>query len=100
MIERIEGRADILKGAVLLNETVDARRLQKLRDVHRMASTILTSGDYKNLLDKERLNYLWQDNKVLRQIYATQLPADASQMTFDDFVNPPYGWEKALEDWN
>lgn len=76
------------------------RIISKLSDIEAMATAILNSRDYKVKLDKERLNYLWQDNKALRGIYAEHLKSHQSGTSFDDFVNPPYGWETALKDWN
>lgn len=81
-------------------EELNERLLEKLDQIYSIASTIINSGDHKQKLDKERLNYIWQDNKALRGIYAEHLQAQNSRMSFDSFINPAYGWDVALKDWN
>lgn len=79
---------------------VRKRLVEKLQSINRMAANIINHGLQKAPLDKERLNYIWQDNKVLREIYAEHFRFSSSHMSFDDYINPPYGWEIALRDWD
>lgn len=79
---------------------LNKRLLEKLKSIHAMASTIINNGSYKKPLNSDNLNYIWQDNKALRGIYEEHVRGGKSFMTFDDYINPPYGWDVALRDWN
>jgi hypothetical protein len=76
------------------------RLIEKLKSIHALSSNVINNGNHKKLLDKANLNYIWQDNKVLRDIYDSYIGGGAMFGSFDDYINPPYGWDVALRDWN
>ena len=95
MIEVLEGRD--------FNHDLNERLISKLESINSMAGGILNNGSYKSPLSKERLNYVWQDNKALRGIYDTHIRTGRGQLfdeSFDQWINPPYGWDVALKDWD
>jgi hypothetical protein len=63
-----------------------------------MATSIINSGEHKKELTKDKMNHIFRDNMVLRKIYDEHIKTvlDAS---FDEYINPPYGWDEALSDW-
>lgn len=79
---------------------LNKRLLEKLKSIHAMSSNIINNGNHKKLLSKDYLNYVWQDNKALRGIYEEHIRGGEMFMSFDDRINPPYGWDIALQDWN
>lgn len=79
---------------------VKKRLIEKLKSIHLLSSGIINDGLHKEALDKSKLNYIWQDNKIIRRIYEEHVRRGPMFSSFDEFVNPPYGWDVALEDWN
>jgi hypothetical protein len=79
---------------------LNKRLLEKLKSIHAMSSTIINNGNHKKLLSKDHLNYIWQDNRALRGIFEEHIRGGEMFMTFDERINPPYGWDIALKDWN
>jgi hypothetical protein len=100
-IKVIEEREKTL-GNIFGQDQVDLnkRLIEKLKSIRALTCNIINNGNHKKLLDKVHLNYIRQDNKVLRGIYDSHISGGAMFVSFDDYINPPYGWDIALEDWN
>lgn len=74
---------------------------RQLESIQATLSTLLTRWDFKNPFDAHTAGKLLSINKTLRAMYANYFPATQTPTgeTFDDFINPPYGWDIALSDW-
>jgi hypothetical protein len=83
------------------SEAIDAI-LGELGSIYNFSAAIINTWDYKSPLDAQTASKMWGDNKKLRNIYDDQFPSSrtAIGVSFDDFINPPYGWDVALRDWN
>lgn len=95
MIKELEGRH--------WDKELHDRLIQKLKSINSMAGGIINNGGHKNPLGNENLNYVYQDNKALRGIYDSHIRTGRGQpfdKSFDQWINPPYGWGVALRDWN
>ena len=86
--------------------TSDAARLREveseIRRIFDESSNILNGWNFKKPLDPELRTKLWSSNKNLRSIYQREILTGNKlfDIHFDDFINPPYGWDIALSDWN
>ncbi|MDH4479535.1 MAG: hypothetical protein QE283_06640 [Rhodoferax sp.] len=79
---------------------LNKRLIEKLKSIHSLSSNAVNNGNHKKSLDKANLNYIQQDNKILRDIYDSHISGGAMFGSFDDYINPSYGWDVALRDWN
>jgi hypothetical protein len=90
-----------LEGALFTHGETYNSLEDKLNYIIATSSKVLEGWDFKQTLGKTSLNYIWQDNKVLRNIFETHVRVRGlGPQSFDEFINPPYGWDVALRDWN
>ena len=92
MIDILERRKETFNRDPGLHE----RLQEKLKNINALADRLINKWDYVNQLDKNNLSYVWNDNKVLRSIFAEYIKVYSFE-TFDEWINPPYGWEVALK---
>lgn len=86
----------------LVKSGLDLEKMEsQLESILTELGTTLKQWDFKQPFDANTAERLWNINKTLRAMYANYFPATQTPTgeSFDDFINPPYGWDIALSDW-
>lgn len=86
----------------LVKSGLDLEKMEsQLESILTELDTTLEQWDFKQPFDANTAGRLWNVNKTLRAMYANYFPATQTPTgeSFDDFINPPYGWDIALSDW-
>lgn len=86
----------------LVKSGLDLEKMEsQLESILKELGTTLKQWDFKQPFDANTAERLWNINKTLRAMYANYFPATQTPTgeSFDDFINPPYGWDIALSDW-
>ncbi len=101
MLDFLEGYWD--RYTILINDSTqkksDETLMSKLREIHQLTGELLNKGMHKVSLDRDTLSSVWNTNKTLRIIYDNRF-RPIRGVTFDTFIDPPYGWDVALQDWD
>lgn len=74
---------------------------RELKNYYDEAAFVLNNWDFKKPFDAATASKMWSINKSLRKIYEDEFPSSRTWIgeSFDDFVNPAYGWDIALSEW-
>jgi hypothetical protein len=101
MLERLREHSKIIHHHHPEGKPIIDSHIKKCEEVRAIAANIVNNWTRKEALNENDLENSWEGNKTLRIVYdQTIKKTDFFHRSFDDFVNPPYGWKEALEDFD